>query len=332
MDVSAVAALFNKSTDLLLSGHRARSDEYLERALAAAQALGAADCLIMAMLLLEQADALMQAALSAMDRGTPATAQLFAPMVPPYLAAVATLQRRRAAGTLLAGTCRAAEEAWERLKFEHTAARGGHSDPHAFATALAPLVGYKAFLSAAYFAAQLVLLAGSAALPMSAAQLRECVVFMTDAVELFMLPRIAEAELGLAFEGRFVESLQSLVTDPQLVAPYGTAGARLLASWRRLEQSGVLQRRHIDAAVQHVAQRRVAISSASAAAAAAPGLRTCALEACGAREAHPAHFKSCAACRVPAYCCKAHQEADWPSHKAACKAARKAAAAAAQPE
>jgi hypothetical protein len=68
MDVSAVAALFNKSNSLQLSGHEARSDEYLARALAAAQALGAEDCLIVATLQLFQANALMQAALSAEKR------------------------------------------------------------------------------------------------------------------------------------------------------------------------------------------------------------------------------------------------------------------------
>ena len=59
----------------------------------------------------------------------------------------------------------------------------------------------------------------------------------------------------------------------------------------------------------------------------APGLRSCALPGCGAREAHPTHFKSCAACRTIVYCCREHQVAGWPSHKKACKAARKAAAA-----
>jgi hypothetical protein len=53
-------------------------------------------------------------------------------------------------------------------------------------------------------------------------------------------------------------------------------------------------------------------------------LRTCALPGCGAKEAHPAHFKSCAACRGVVYCSKEHQMVDWRrSHKAACKAARK---------
>ena len=59
----------------------------------------------------------------------------------------------------------------------------------------------------------------------------------------------------------------------------------------------------------------------------APGLRSCALDGCGAKEAHPAHFKSCAACRAVVYCCREHQVAGWPGHKKACKAARKAAAA-----
>jgi hypothetical protein len=329
MDVSAVVELCNKSADLLHNGHRARSDEYLARALAAAQALCADDCLIVASLQLEQADTLLYAAANAMMRGTPPTARPFAPMVPPYLAAVATLQRRRAAGTLLAGTCRAAEEEWHRLTSAHTEDLRGESSTHA--AAVAPLVGYQAFLSAARSASHLLFQARSGVLPISAAQLRECVMLMADAVEVFMLPRIAEAELTLPFEGRIVECLQGLAEKPQLLEQHSAAGARLLANWRRLLQSGVLQRRHMDVALECLAQERADVRSASAAAAAAPGLRTCALAACGAREAHPAHFKSCAACRVPAYCCKAHQEEDWPSHKAACKAARKAAAAAAQP-
>ena len=40
---------------------------------------------------------------------------------------------------------------------------------------------------------------------------------------------------------------------------------------------------------------------------------------------HPAHFKSCAACRTVVCCCREHQVAGWPGHKKACKAARKAA-------
>ena len=59
----------------------------------------------------------------------------------------------------------------------------------------------------------------------------------------------------------------------------------------------------------------------------ATGLRSCALPGCGAMEAHPAHFKSCAACRMVVYCCREHQAADWSAHKKACKTMRNAAAA-----
>jgi hypothetical protein len=60
---------------------------------------------------------------------------------------------------------------------------------------------------------------------------------------------------------------------------------------------------------------------------AAGELRICALASCAAREAHVSHFSKCGACKTVAYCCKEHQVADWSDHKAACKAARKEAAA-----
>ena len=71
-----------------------------------------------------------------------------------------------------------------------------------------------------------------------------------------------------------------------------------------------------------------ASGDAAAAEAAARGLRTCSLASCGSKEAHVSHFKRCSACQQAFYCCREHQLADWPAHKAACKAARKAAAAA----
>ncbi len=68
------------------------------------------------------------------------------------------------------------------------------------------------------------------------------------------------------------------------------------------------------------------IAAADAVQRATAVLRTCALEACAAREVHEAQFKKCAACQAVVYCCKAHQEQHWQAHKPACKAARKAAA------
>jgi hypothetical protein len=68
------------------------------------------------------------------------------------------------------------------------------------------------------------------------------------------------------------------------------------------------------------------IGASLAAAAADSAMRRlleCALAGCGAHEVHVAQFKRCAACKGIVYCCKEHQLADWPAHKAACKAARK---------
>jgi hypothetical protein len=56
-------------------------------------------------------------------------------------------------------------------------------------------------------------------------------------------------------------------------------------------------------------------------------LRTCGRTACGAVEVRAGQFKLCGACRGAVYCGADCQTADWPSHKAACKAARKAQAA-----
>ncbi len=46
--------------------------------------------------------------------------------------------------------------------------------------------------------------------------------------------------------------------------------------------------------------------------------------ACAFFPPHASQFKSCGSCRQVCYCCKAHQTADWPAHRKACKAARKA--------
>ncbi len=104
---------------------------------------------------------------------------------------------------------------------------------------------------------------------------------------------------------------------------------RLKAAWQRVERTGVLEIPRVQEEVQarqHGGRLDIEWKAGLAKAAAAPGLRTCGLASCGARETHPSHFKSCAACRIPVYCCKEHQTEHWPAHKAACKAARKAAA------
>ena len=90
----------------------------------------------------------------------------------------------------------------------------------------------------------------------------------------------------------------------------------------------MLEARKIEDGIMSMASEQRALSAAVRNSLTAPDLRSCALEGFGAREAHPAHFKSCAACRTVVYCCREHQVAGWSGHKKACKAARKEAAAA----
>jgi hypothetical protein len=318
-----VVTLTNKAFDLEHAGHLARSVEYGGRAIAAAQALGVEDCLIVAKLQLYTVASLYNVAVVHMNQRAPGEPP-FAPVVLLFFDAAATLQRRKAAGTLLAGSCRAAEVEWQRLTDEHTAEVRQDDNMRNCSPKMAPLVGYVAFMTAASLAYNVILLANRGLLSVRQEQLRSCVELMADAAELMMQPRIHE-DCFMGEEGEFVQSMRKLVTHPELILPHGAVGARLLDNWRCLEQSGVLQRRCCDEVIQSTKLLNDAVNSAAAAAAAAPGLRTCALVSCGAREAHLAHFKSCAACRCSAYCCKEHQTADWPSHKAACKAARKAA-------
>lgn len=101
---------------------------------------------------------------------------------------------------------------------------------------------------------------------------------------------------------------------------------KLLAAWRRLQSSGVLAQHDLDAQNEEIRLQNASIRAALAAQASERGLRTCQLTGCAARELHVSHFKRCGACKAAVYCCREHQLADWPSHKAACKAARKAAA------
>ena len=88
----------------------------------------------------------------------------------------------------------------------------------------------------------------------------------------------------------------------------------LIGAWQRLQQSGLLEIRGILDEIRHgdVAAAATKNQSTIKAAMSAPGLRSCGLASCGAREGHPEHFKRCAACRMVVYCCRDHQVEDWP--------------------
>ena len=327
-DITAVPALVKKSLDLDAKGHEARHTEYTQRALEAAQARSQDDCLVVAALQHTQAANLFNAVRPQLlqFKEAPLSAQHVCPLpafegvVPLLLAAVKTLQRRRAAGTLLPGCCRADEVLYAELFNVYTA-----NAPEG----AAQFIGYLLFLDIASLALHLLPLMNIHVLVVTQEQLRLCITFIADAIELYMLPRQFEGVYIMSSEGAFIAVLGALAFSPTDLdwLGFGAEGVRLLDNLERLQQSGVLQRRSLGCSIQLHQRLATAHVEAYTAVASAPGLRSCALNTCDAREQHPSHFKCCAACKAVVYCSREHQVQDWPSHKAACKAACKAAAA-----
>jgi hypothetical protein len=163
LDVSHVVALTNKAVTLTTRGHWARAAEVYAEAVAAAQALHQPDCLIVAHLQTTHANALFGHADTA---GVPEARRVellrsaFLELLP---AAMASLERRKAAGTLLAGACRPYEMAWSAATTAHAAALDAKL-PNAAArvpptadelSAWTAYVGYDAYIRTAAIALQL---------------------------------------------------------------------------------------------------------------------------------------------------------------------------------
>ena len=234
----------------------------------------------------------------------------------------ASLQRRRAAGTLF--SLSAGEDAFYRV-FEaaitHEPGQGGNT------------YGYEAFLRAANMALYEACwcLVGRSFPLRDAALLQQHLMFAAEALDLMHLPAVC----AFNFQGMEAAFVQMVVKMQQFdwlhEQPHDGVGRAfhvLRAPWLRLQRSGVLEARHlIGKAVNKELEEGAHADELRKAAriVAQGGLRACALASCGAHEAHAAHFKRCAGCKAVVYCCKAHQAEHWPAHKAACKAARKAA-------
>jgi hypothetical protein len=317
--LAAVTALSIKANELRGKGHYARAAEKFAASAAAAQALGISDCLITASLQLEEASCLLgHSGTAGVPPADAAAAQqrAFRTLLP---LAASTLDRRRAAGTLLVGACRPAEVAWDLEVKLGVASREG-KPPAGFEHKLAALalyIGYDAYLTAGYTA-----LYGLAtdALP---AELGE---FAVSAVDLMKQPR---GDSNMIISGEHL-LLRVLGPSIQRGVLHGDAPwrGRLLKAWERLRCSGVLRERRLDDLdfADDLTRGADELAAKTKAKRVGEVLRACALEACAAREVHEAQFKKCAACQTVVYCCKQHQEQHWPAHKAACKAARKAAA------
>jgi len=328
--IARVQVLYRKATELSNKGHLLRAAEIYSRAAEAARALdsGPDNLVTVGMQLYEAAARLNYipaATKSAVDAHVLAAQR--ADSVSLLSTAVATLERRRVAGTLLEGT--AVEETWNAVEWTDA------HHPAAEAASRAKLVGYDTFLRAAHSILCLLINAWLFS-ECSATQFQAFAQCVVHAADLMQLPRCLGTPALLDEEVRFTQRLSYVMTDESGVPFLHTRGvdARLVqlltGAWRRLQRSGVLETRGLlgEGVLLEMSTSSDKRLAALRAAMAAPGLRTCALAGCSAKEAHPQHFKRCSACKLVVYCSKEHQLEAWPAHKAACKAARKAAAAA----
>jgi hypothetical protein len=329
-DLSRVVALSCKAYSLQEKHHFVRASEKFAAATAAAQELSQVDCLVVTHMRLMHVVTLHGYAqtpgLSA-EAASAATKQAFEML----FGAIATLERRREAGTLLFGTCRSwPEEEWYGQFLQHRLQLFGERayTPKELAL-LVKFVGYDAY----------IYVAASAVLGMNpferrpASEIQALGRFALSAFELLELPRHEFMDHMLDSETALTTVMQSTCEicsplierrDPRISAPV----VELYARWQRFARSDVSEELDIGAGASRFLSGASARDAVIRAELAAATLRCCSLRSCAARELHQGHYKRCGACHGVVYCCREHQLEDWPAHKAACKAARKAAAAA----
>jgi hypothetical protein len=258
-------------------------------------------------------------------------------------AAMAPMERRMTAGTLLAGACRPYEMAWCATTQAHADAVAANIMPNAAErarcsrsaaelSAWSAYVGYDAYMLTAMIALKLCALGTPDTFTAQTLNLQEatavaCSVFVESAFDMIHLRTTTPATVELDF----VRNAQIYIDKEKCFHASSSSSnneesrTRILSAWHRLQSSGVLQRRGILQGMSVVTAHNTHATATAAATAAARGLRFCALHTCGAQEVHASHFKRCSACLGVVYCCKEHQVQGWPAHKAACRAARKAA-------
>jgi hypothetical protein len=333
-DLAMVVSLTVKAKELSEKGHFERCLEKWRAALVAVEAIGAEDCVLVAQFRTEVARVVFE---REFKREGPCVSQAtILQLLDTYAAAAASLRRRRDAGTLLPGKCRPIEEQW-LFKFLTTRPSEvvSRADPQRV-RARAELVGYDAFLSVCGCVMGLrCMTMGGGSLERGGEAEHAFFSFVCDlcddTVALMVQPRVEE--YGSAIECAIVKGLMlSLQMLEAIHAPQVWCG-RVSLAVARLRESGVVEKRHLgnenaDRLIADMRGRQERVNHERAAAAASGLLKSCALAGCGAKEAHVSHFGKCGSCKTVAYCCRDHQLADWQTHKAACKAARKAAAAA----
>jgi hypothetical protein len=248
-----------------------------------------------------------------------------------------TVSQRRLARTLLPGSCREAEVAWFRATMECKLLDQGKPDQvaRAGAQAYAPSLGYETYMLVAKVALNVLLLMSAPQGILPALQVYYG-MFIHSALELISQQRepifcsvdnVTRWAIYCTSERVLAKQTLDEILGAGLAKLDREAATLISNGMYCVHCSGVVAMRNLLA--PYDPDESVGASLVAAAAeAAARGLRTCSLASCGSKEAHVSHFKRCAACQQAFYCCREHQLADWPAHKAACEAARKAAGAA----
>ena len=325
--IARVRALDRKAVELQGKGHSLRAADIYGRAVEAARNLvPGPDNLAALDMQLCQAATLHNYAVIAGGHGAALNTMVItfssdefaayrAECIALFSEAVAALERRRVAGTLMECECS-----------EALASRRVHS-PAAEASCWAnKLVGYELFLHAAKFVVYILLNAQLFAPECSAAQFETFAQHAVHATELMQQPH----DRGTSVMPSEIEFVHMWLNTVDKLG-HGGLNSRLVLkltdAWQCLRRSGVLEARGLLNEHALLGVRTTIDKTANAARTAimSPGLRSCALPGCGVKEAHPQHFKQCSACKTVVYCCSEHHLQHWPAHKAACKAARKAA-------
>ena len=344
--VCKVSQLYSKALERLNKGRLLSGLKVLKEALDLARGLPYApdgDCLVVARLEVMLADVLVtllgDQCLKTQDQLDGSVAQWTSDATAYHVAACETLERRFSAGTLGLGRCAPHEVAFEILLLGTGVLRDGtvRETPEKFSRdvivgTMHPAehgahLGYLTYVIAGYHAPGLTVLL---------AQLGETLEVDSDAIFRHTAELVMQRHAGRILPDVFRDEVKllkaarhwlNILDDPG--EPGETAKQMLaLQEAQRLVTSRAGRRilAEADATMEETAEWQRKFHESVAARAAAHDLRCCALVTCGAREVEPLQYSKCGACKSVVYCCKEHQVADWPVHKHACKAARKAAA------
>ena len=242
-------------------------------------------------------------------------------LLPPLMALV---ERRRLAGTLLYSKCAPHEVEWARQYHPNAAASG------CAASETAPdarFIGYEVYLRVVHLGLFWLHLSRNPAkvAPPTAAQTQQILSCAGNALDLMSAPWLKNITC-YNYEAAFVAEVHRITRSDEAHISHEHRDA-LTAAFDRLVDIGMLENRDTAEAVHRMRHETQQLKAKAKAENEAPERQSCAH--CGARELHVAHFKRCSACKGPRFCSKDCQLANWPQHKAACKAARKAAAGAA---